>query len=97
MIIMEGCHCCFNAFIWQRCTWDQERKMQKRVSRKGIEVRSSWQSEKVEMQRKESSNHNDSSFSVCSSREIGGKKIRGAGGPVIRLGRGGTASHICPL
>ena len=74
---------------------DQETKIQKRGSTKmAIGVRSFWQSEKVEMQRKV---HRDHSSNVCASRETGSEKIKGAGELVTWLGRRGTAAHIYPV
>lgn len=56
----------------------------KRVSAdKAIGVRSSWQSEKVAIQRNESSGHSNSFFTLCSSWEIGGEKTRQTGKPII--------------
>ena len=65
--------------------------MQKRGSTKmAVGVRSFWQSEKAEMQRKGNSDH---SSNVFSSREMGSEKIRGAGELATWLGRRGTTSH----
>lgn len=52
---------------------------------KAIGVRSSWQSEKVAIQRKESSGPSNSFFTLCSSiGGIGGEKTRETGKPIIR-------------
>lgn len=45
------------------------------------------------MQRKEGSDHS-SSFNLCSSREIGGEKVRRAGEPMIRGKVGSNISHL---
>ena len=64
---------------------------------KAVGARSSWQSEKVEIQRKESRNYSNRFLTLCSCREMGGANTRRAREPVIRSGRGGTTSYICLL
>lgn len=46
------------------------------------------------MQRKESSDPSSCSFNLCSSREIGGKKTKGAGEIVIRVEVGYNISRL---
>lgn len=77
--------CCSNAFYLAELYLGLGTKVPKMVSAdKVIGVRSSWQSEKLASQRKESSGHKNSFFSLCPSREIGGERTRGAGKPVIK-------------
>lgn len=61
-----------------------KKDLKRGLAEKAVEVISSWQSEKVEMKRKESSDQSNISLSICSSREIDGENIRGPGEPVIR-------------